>query len=157
MRLEKDFAELLELFNKHNVKYCIVGAFALAFHAHPRYTKDMDLLVQPTAKNGERIVTALRDFGFGSLRLTPEDFTEPEQVIQLGYPPLRIDLLTSLSGVDFPEVWAHRVSARYGSINVNFISSNDLIKAKSTTGRPQDEVDVQHLRAIIHRGDSDSA
>ena len=148
MRREKDFAELLELFNAHEVECCIVGAFALAFHAHPRYTKDMDLLVRPTPENGQRIVNALRDFGFASLQLTPEDFTKPEQVIQLGYPPLRIDLITSLSGVSFPEVWEHRVPGHYGEVAVNFISRADLIRAKSSTGRAQDAADVERLRLM---------
>lgn len=146
MRLEKDFAELLELFNAHEVRYCIVGAFALAFHAHPRYTKDMDLLVAPTPENGQRIVNALRDFGFASLRLEPGDFTVPERIIQLGYPPLRIDLITSLSGVTFAEVWDHRVPGHYGDVAVDFISRDDLIRAKSSTGRAQDAADIERLR-----------
>lgn len=146
MRLEKDFAELLALFNAHDVKYCIVGAFALAFHAHPRYTKDMDLLVEPSPKNGERVVAALQEFGFASLELKPEDFTIPDQIVQLGYPPLRIDLITSLSGVTFEEVWEHRAPGHYGDVKVPFISRDDLLKSKASTGRPQDVADIEHLK-----------
>lgn len=148
MRVEKDFAELLELFNAHDVRYCIVGAFALAFHAYPRYTKDLDLLVEPSSGNGTRIVAALHDFGFASLELKPEDFCVPEQIVQLGYPPLRVDLITSLSGVGFTEVWEHRVPGRYGEVEVSFISRGDLIKAKSSTGRTQDAADVERLTCM---------
>ena len=94
---EQDFEELLESFNKYGVRYCIVGAYAVAFHARPRYTKDMDILVEPSLENGRKIVEALTAFGVGSLRLQPEDFAVPGKVIQIGYEPLRVDLLTSIS------------------------------------------------------------
>jgi len=99
MRIEKDYKELLELFNKHKVRFCIVGAFAMAFHNKPRYTKDIDLLVEPSLKNAEKIISALNDFGFGELKLTIEDFTKPHNIVQLGYEPVRIDILTSVSGL----------------------------------------------------------
>ena len=100
MKVEKDYEDLLRLFNKHNVKYCIVGAFAVAFYARPRYTKDMDILIEPSSENARNILNALEDFGFGSLPLSEEDLTEPGQIIQLGYEPVRIDIITSIEGMD---------------------------------------------------------
>jgi hypothetical protein len=95
MKVEKDYEELLKFFNERGVKYCIVGSFALAFYARPRYTKDMDILVEPTVENAGRIIASLNDFGFGSLALTENDFTEKGQIIQLGYEPVRVDIITS--------------------------------------------------------------
>lgn len=109
---EKDFVGLLRFFNKQQVRYCIVGAFAVGFHAIPRYTKDLDLLVEPTVQNGARICRALQAFGFGSLKITPSDFARPGRFIQLGYEPVRVDLITSVAGVTFDQVWRHRRRGR---------------------------------------------
>src|SRR5512145_2725308 len=99
MEVQKDFKELLALFNAHKIDYIIVGAYALAHHGAPRYTGDLDILVRPDAENGRHIVAALREFGFGSLGLSVEDFTVPDKVVQLGVPPVRVDIVTSLTGV----------------------------------------------------------
>src|ERR1700722_13615383 len=105
MRLEKDLREFVELLNSRKVEFVVVGAHALAFHGHPRYTGDLDLLVRPTVENARRVVEGLVEFGFGSFGLAEVDFAKPDHVIQLGYPPNRIDLLTSISGATFDEVW----------------------------------------------------
>jgi len=94
MRLERDYEELLRLFNKHKVKYCIVGAYALAFYILPRYTKDIDIVIEASLENGEKIITALKEFGFAKLNLLATDFSKEKEVIQLGYEPVRIDILT---------------------------------------------------------------
>ena len=143
---ERDFVELLRLFNKHHVRYCIVGAYAVAFHARPRYTKDLDILVEPSLKNGERIVNALKTFGFGSLKLTAEDFAQPGRFIQLGYEPLRVDLLTSFEGFTFEQVWRHRALGRYGNVRTCFIGRDELIRNKELSGRRQDQADLERLR-----------
>ena len=143
---ERDFEELLRLFNKHRVRYCVVGAYAVAFHVRPRYTKDMDLLVEPSRENGKKIVSALRAFGFGELRLAPEDFVQPGRFVQLGYEPVRVDLLTSIEGFTFEHVWTHRARGRYGKVRTSFIGQQDLIRTKELSGRPQDRVDVETLR-----------
>ena len=143
---ERDFVELLRLFNKHRVRYCVVGAYALAFHVRPRYTKDLDIFVEPSIKNGERIVQALQEFGFGSLRVTAEDFVRPERFIQLGYEPVRVDLLTSLAGFTFEQVWRHRALGRYGGVRVPFIGREELIRNKALVGRRQDQADLERLR-----------
>ena len=147
MRVEKDFEELLGLFNRHKVRYCIVGAFAVALHSRPRYTKDLDILVDPTLENGRRIVKALKDFGFGSLKISERDFAQKGKWIQLGYEPVRADLITSLEGLDFDEVWKGRKRDRYGQHAVNFIGRQELIKAKRLAGRKQDLADLDILSA----------
>lgn len=142
---ERDFEELLRLFNKHRVRYCIVGAYAVAFHARPRYTKDMDILVEPSLENGRHIVRALKAFGFGGLRLTPEDFARPGRFVQLGYEPLRVDLLTSIEGFAFAQVWKHRAPGRYGKVRTRFIGREELVRNKALSARRQDQADVELL------------
>ena len=144
---ERDFEELLELFNRHRVRYCIVGAYAVAFHARPRYTKDMDILVEPSVENGQHIVTALREFGFGELKLTPEDFVQPGRFVQLGYEPVRVDLLTSIEGFTFEQVWKHRALGRYGKVRTSFIGQHELIRNKELSARLQDQADVEMIRS----------
>ena len=143
---ERDFVELLRLFNKHRVRYCIVGAYAIAFHARPRYTKDLDIFVEPSLKNGERLIEALKEFGFGGLKLTAEDFARPGRFIQLGYEPVRVDLLTSLEGFTFEQVWRHRALGQYGNARVPFIGREELIRNKTLVGRRQDQADLERLR-----------
>ena len=145
---EQDFAELLKLFNKHGVHYCIVGAFAVAVYALPRYTKDLDIFVEPSMGNGERICRALRDFGFGSLSIEPKDFAQKDRFIQLGYEPLRVDLMTSIDGVTFDQVWRHKKVERFGSEKTYFIGLGELIKNKKASGRKQDRVDLETLRKV---------
>lgn len=101
--LNRDFREFFESLNDNGVRYLVVGGYAVSLHGHPRYTKDIDIWFERSEENAKRIMLALRKFGFGSLGLTVEDFQVPNQVVQLGHPPNRIDLLTSLDGVDFEE------------------------------------------------------
>lgn len=154
VRVEKDYEELLELFNKHKVKYCIIGSYALAFYARPRYTKDLDLLVENSSKNANRILNALDDFGFGSLQLSQSDFTEPGQIIQLGYEPVRIDLLTSIEGVEFSKIYNNRSIGQFGKQQVPFIGIKDLIALKKISGRSQDRVDLEILQEFIDDTDT---
>lgn len=142
---EKDYEDLLKSFNKHKVKYCIVGAYALALYATPRYTKDMDLFVEATPANAKKILTALRDFGFAKLSLKESDFSKPGKTVQLGYEPVRADILTSIDGCTFEEVWRNRKKEAYGSVETSFIGVKELIKNKRISGRKQDKVDIQTL------------
>lgn len=151
MRVEKDFVALLKLFNKHKVKYCIIGGFAYGFHAQSRYTKDIDLLVEASVENGERIVEAVKDFGFGDLGLSPSDFARPKQVIQIGQEPVRIDLLTSVSGTTFRKIWKNRKRGQYGDLQVPFIGLEELIKTKKAVGRLQDKADLEMLDYVKKR------
>jgi hypothetical protein len=148
MKVEKDYEELLELFNRRNVRYCIVGSFALAFYARPRYTKDLDILVDPTIQNARKILDALKDFGFGSLALSEDDFTEKGKIIQLGYEPVRIDIITSLKGMDFSTIWDNRSHGQFGKQQVCFIGLNEFIKVKQAANRSQDRADLEVLLEI---------
>ena len=145
MEPQKDFAELLALFAEHEVEYAIVGGYALAFHGAPRSTGDLDLLVRPTRANAERIVRALADFGFASLGLQVQDFLQPDRVVQLGYPPVRIDLITSLSGVSWDQVSAGAVTGEYGAVPARFIGRQELVANKRAAGRLKDQADLEAL------------
>src|SRR5712692_6341625 len=127
METQPDFRELLALFSAHHVEYLIVGGYALAFHGAPRFTGDLDILVKPDAANAQRIFTALEAFGFASVGLTPSDFEHPDQVIQLGVPPVRIDLITSITGVSWDEARAGRTTGSYGDIPVYYIGRAQFI------------------------------
>lgn len=143
----RDFEEFLASCNAHGVKYLVVGAHAVAFHARPRATKDLDLYVEPTPENAERLLSAIRDFfGGADLGFTVEDVTELDTVLQLGVAPVRIDLLSSLAGIEgFEQAWRQREAARYGSVDTHYISLDDLISAKQSAGRDQDRADLEQL------------
>lgn len=147
MEITKDFEEFFELLNKHSVRYLIIGGYAFAIHARPRYTNDIDILVESEVNNAEKVLTALNDFGLGKLDLTKEDFLNTDQVIQLGYPPLRIDLLTTIGGVTFSEAWERKVIGQYGKQPVFFISKQDLIASKKASGRKRDLHDLDELES----------
>jgi hypothetical protein len=145
MRVEKDFKEFIESLNKNSVRYLIIGSFALSYYSEPRYTKDIDILVDSTASNADRLMTAIREFGFSDIELGSRDFLEPDQVIQLGIAPLRIDLLTSLKGIPFADAWDRRTTGQYGDIPAFYISKQDLIDHKKLVGRKQDLADIEKL------------
>jgi predicted nucleotidyltransferase len=145
MKVEKDYEEFLSSLNKHNVKYCIIGAYAVAFYAKPRYTKDIDILVEPSKDNAQNILKALDEFGFGEIDVSVEDLTLEGNILQLGYEPLRIDLLNKLEGFEFQDIWKNRVTGGYGSEKVYFIGLDDLIENKKMSGRPSDKIDIELL------------
>jgi hypothetical protein len=145
MEIHNDFKELLELFNKHNVEYLIVGGYALAFHGAPRFTGDIDLFVRPVSENAKKILVALDEFGFGSPDLSEDDFTTPGKVIQLGVPPIRIDIITSVSGVSWEKANLDKVPGQYDQTPVFFISKEDFITNKKATGRKKDVADIEAL------------
>lgn len=148
MTANRDFEELLECLRRRGVRALVVGGHAVAFHAKPRYTKDIDLFVEPTADNAERLLKALDDFGFGSLPLSGEDFSRPGRIVQLGVEPNRVDFITSMSGVSFEEAWRNRVSGHYGSRPAFFIGLDELKRTKQAAGRPQDLADLAWLREV---------
>ncbi len=145
MELDRDFSEFIASCAAHEVRFLIVGGYAVAVHGHPRFTKDLDVWVWLDEQNADRIVAALQDFGFGSLGLTPADFLVEDTVIQLGYPPKRIDILTQVDGVDFDSCWPRRVEIEVGGQRVPFISAEDLVANKKASGRPQDLADAAAL------------
>lgn len=145
MELQKDFKEFLEYLNKNNVEYVIVGAYALAFYGVPRYTGDIDILINPSEDNAKKLLKALTEFGFGSLGLKTNDFTTTDNVIQLGYAPVRIDILTSISGLTFEEVDKGKEEGMYGDVPVYFIGKNEYIRNKRKIGRFKDLADLESL------------
>ena len=145
MTLNRDFKEFLELLNKHEVKYLVVGGYSVAIHGHPRYTKDIDIWILTSELNASSLVSALNEFGFGSLELTVEDFKTQGQVVQLGNAPARIDILTSLTGVDFDACWENRISVEDDGLVYSVISLNDLRTNKTALGRHQDLADLEEL------------
>jgi predicted nucleotidyltransferase len=142
----QDFREFIQLLIKNKAEYLIVGGYAVGVHGYPRYTGDLDIWLNPTSKNAESILKSINEFGFSSFKLTLADFTTPGNVIQLGYPPLRIDLLTEIDGVTFEECFKNRKEVLIDDLNVNFIGYDDLLKNKKESGRPRDINDIENLK-----------
>lgn len=145
MEVNKDFEEFFELLNKYKVKYLVVGGYAYAIHVEPRFTKDLDVFIQSDQENAQKMNQVLDSFGFGSLGLSAEDFMKADQVIQLGNAPLRIDLMTSITGVNFEEAWQNKVVGKYGEQTVYFIGKDDLRRNKKAMGRKSDLEDLDSL------------
>lgn len=148
MELDKDFREFIELLNDHKVKYLIIGGYAVNFHGYPRYTKDIDFWLWMTKPNIKKLIKAIKKFGFRGLNLEIEDFMTPENIIQLGYEPYRIDLLVDVEGVDFEECYERRTEAELDGTEVKFLSLQDLITAKKKAGRLQDLADAEQLEKL---------
>jgi len=143
--LSKDFKEFIELLNENKVRYLVVGGYAVAFHGHPRYTKDLDIWIELSLDNANKILNALKKFGFGSLGLKPDDFLESDQIIQLGFPPNRIDILTTLKDLKFEDCYKTKVEVEIQGLRIDFIDIENLKKNKRATGRSQDLADAENL------------
>lgn len=148
--LNRDFKEFVELLNSTGVEYLIVGGYALAAHGHPRYTGDLDIWVRASAPNVERLLAALTRFGFGSLGLTASDFQKPGAIVQLGYPPCRIDLLTAIDGVEFEPCHARKVVVTTDGIDLPFIGLEEFRANKRASGRAKDLADLESLDSPKH-------
>jgi hypothetical protein len=142
-----DFKEFIALLNESSVRYLIVGGYAVAFHGLPRSTGDMDFLLDRSIENARLVVQCLQRFGFDDLGISTDDLTSQDRIIQIGYPPLRIDLLTSIDGVSFDEAWKGRIETEVDGMTVHFISRAHLIRNKKISGRTQDKADIEHLGA----------
>ena len=142
--INKDFKQFIELLNKNNVRYLVVGGYALAFHGFPRYTKDIDFWVWVNEENAKNLVKTLMEFGFSSLDLQEDDFLNPGYVVQLGRPPARIDLLTSVTGLDFEECYESRVHIEIQGSEIDFIDLENFKKNKKAVGRHQDLADLEN-------------
>jgi len=143
--LNQDFREFIELLNKHEVRYLVIGGYAVALHGYPRYTKDLDIWIEMDSANAQRLMEALAEFGFGSVGLTQADFTTPDQIIQLGYPPSRIDLITTPDGVDFNTCYQSKLEISVSDVRVNFIDLENLKLNKQASARLQDLADLENL------------
>jgi len=131
--------------NAHQIKYLVVGGYAVTIHGYPRYTNDIDIWLEIDKTNAENLIETLIDFGFGSLNISADDFLKPDKVIQLGYPPNRIDLLTSISGVEFEDCYPKRVFVEVDGLMVNFIDIDSLKINKKASGRHKDLNDLENL------------
>jgi hypothetical protein len=145
MSLSRDFKEFLRSFHSQGVEYLLVGGYAVGHHGHPRATGDMDLWIARAPTNAQRVLAALRDFGFASLPIDAASLSAPDQVIQLGMAPVRIDLLTSVTGLEFADCWAKRDDAVLDGVPVHVLAIEDLRTNKRATGRPRDLDDLERL------------
>ena len=146
--MNPDFKELLLTFNAHNVEYLIVGAHALAAYGHVRATKDLDVWVKPSRENAKEVLSALSDFGAPLRDLTIDDLSKRGTIFQIGIPPLRIDIITEIDGVDFQDAWPARFQTSFGGVPAFVISRQHLITNKKTAARLQDLADVEKLEAV---------
>ena len=145
MEITQDFKEFIQLLNANKVEYLVVGGFAVAAHGFPRYTGDIDFWVKSSIENAKKLISALIQFGFGSMDITEEDFLKKDFVVQLGYPPNRIDILTGVTGLDFKESWKERVEIETEGEKINYISLHHLKINKKQTGREKDNIDLNNL------------
>jgi hypothetical protein len=143
--LAKDFKEFVQLLNENKVEYLLVGGYAVALHGYPRFTGDLEIWVNPANSNAIKVLNAVQQFGFSSYNLKADDFSKTNNVIQLGYPPLRIDILTDIDGVSFLECFQNKLEYIEDGITVFFISKNDLLKNKKASKRYKDLEDIEQL------------
>jgi hypothetical protein len=156
----RDFKELLSIFDALNVKYLVVGGYAVSFHAQPRATKDLDLLIKPDADNAQAVYRALAKFGAPLDKLKAEDFMEPNMFFRMGSPPFMVDILPEIKGIDFDQAWQNRVQVLIDAdsgLTAPFISISDLLAAKLAAGRPQDLADAEALREVARQKANEAA
>ncbi len=144
--LPPDFKEFLQALNHSAVEYLLVGGYAVAYHGYPRTTADIDIWIRVARENALRTMEALRKFGFGASDASEQMFLIAGRVVRMGVPPLRIELLTSISGVEFDPCYARRIKASIDGISVTVISKEDLLANKRSTGRAKDAADVEQLQ-----------
>ena len=142
----RDFKEFLQLLNSKKIEYLVIGGYAVGYHGYPRATGDMDIWIAITGQNAMKMVEALKEFGFDPPELQKEIFLKEQKVIRMGVPPMRLEILTSIDGVNFKTCFNNRIIADFGDFKVNFISKADLLKNKRASGRPQDLVDFDKLQ-----------
>ena len=145
MFVNSDFTELLKLFNDSKVKYLIIGGYAFIQYAEPRYTKDLNLWISTDTTNAAAVYAALKAFGVPLTELTEKDFAEEGYFYQMGVPPIRVDILMGIPGIEFEQAWKRREGVDFDGLVVPFISKGDLITAKLASGRPQDLIDADIL------------
>jgi len=140
-----EFSELLTLLNDHDVRYLVVGGYAVTYHGYPRTTGDLDLWIEQTETNADRVVDALRAFGFDVPTLESTLFLEEDRIVRMGHPPLRVEIFPSVSGVDFALCYDERVIDELGSVEATIIGLECLKKNKRASGRHKDLDDLEHL------------
>jgi hypothetical protein len=151
-KMNQNFTEFFDALKRHGVKYLLIGGYAVAYYDRPRYTKDIDIWVERSAENSKKIMDALNDFGFGNIGLTENDLQdEHTPIIQLGYPPQRIDILLALPDLDFADAYVKRQQIKNENICIDVISLEDLISNKERVARDVDLLDVKRLKKVRER------
>jgi len=145
MNFNPDFKEFVKLLTENKVEYLIVGGYAVGIHGYVRYTGDLDIWIKNTPENSTRVLKCVEDFGFSSYKLTVSDFTKKGNIIQLGYPPIRIDIINQVDGVSFEDCFANKKEVQLEDLTLYFIGYDDLLKNKKTTSRPRDIDDIENL------------
>lgn len=149
MILEKDFEDFIALLNGHKVEYMVVGGYALALHGKPRHTGDLDIWINIAEKNALKLLAVFKDFGMSALDFKKQDFLEPGYITQVGYPPLRIDILNSIDGITFNEAVAGMQKIQLeDDLYVNFIGLAEFLKNKQASGRKQDLADIKEIKKL---------
>ena len=144
--VSQDYEDLFSTLNAHKIKYLVVGAYAVAFYAQPRFTKDLDVWIPTVLNDRKQVYAALRSYGAPLRDLTPEHFAEPGIILQLGVAPVRVDIMTEVPGLNAQDAWKHRVRSRYGRAAIHVLGLSEMIKAKQVSGRPQDKLDLAKLQ-----------
>ena len=143
--MNSDFKDLLQSLHEYNVRYIVVGGYAVIHHTQPRYTKDIDIWIEPTAANARNLMRAFLSFGIPMIGITQEDFATPKTQFSIGVPPCEIDFLTSIPGLDFAPAWENKTISTELDFPIFYLAKSDLITAKQTAGRPQDLADLDEL------------
>ena len=156
MLTSPDFKDLLNILEKHKVRYLVVGGYAVMKYTEPRFTKDLDLWISTDEENSKAVFSALKEFGAPLKGLTPHDFTERGYFYQMGNPPFRLDIMMSIPGVEFETAWEHREEVLLEGLTIPFISRADLIRAKDAGGRAQDLLDAENLRKAEQEREPDA-
>jgi len=146
MEVSRDYKDLFKILNRYRVAYIVVGAYAVAYYTEPRFTKDLDIWVNPTASNGQRVYNALKGFGAPLKGMKPDDFTKKEMIYQIGVVPIRVDIMMDLAGIDFGAAWKNRRRSWYGGARINILGLNELKISKKRFGRKEDIFDLERLK-----------
>ncbi len=154
MQLSSDYKDILRIFNEHKVRYLVVGAYAVSYYTEPRFTKDLDIWIEPAEKNAQNVFDALKVFGVPLKGISSDDFTNKKLVYQIGVAPIRVDIITGLTGLNFANAWRNKKRVKYGNTTMNMIGIEELISSKKGIKRDQDKLDLKKLKRIKRRRSS---
>lgn len=145
MNFSQDYEDLFKILNAHKIRYLVVGAYAVIYHSEPRYTKDLDVWVIPEMNDCRKVFDALKKFGAPLHGLEPQDFKDKKIILQMGVPPVRIDIMIHVPGISFQSAWKNKKKTKYGKTPIHVLGLSDLIQSKKTAGRPQDLMDIDRM------------
>lgn len=152
MLVSSDYRDLFKILNRYKVRYLLVGAYAVSYYTEPRFTKDLDIWIEPDKKNADRTYKALKRFGAPLKSVSPDDFTKKKLLYQIGVAPVRVDIMMDLAGLDFARAWRSRKRSRYADVTVNILGLRELITSKKRFKREQDKLDLKRLKRLKRQG-----